>query len=206
MNEKSPSIGGFRGRSKIFCSYYFFAKTLEVYTMSIRSTTLFTILFSMTIGSNIAFANPIKSSSPSVEPNLIAQSNRRLIRKGEGRDELMKQLNLNSQQQQQLTAIRQKYQGQMKQLHEQLRTNQEALRTMMSGTASEDSIRAKHTEIVKLRQQLENLGFESMLESRAILTPDQRKQFAQLMEKQRGKMKSKRGNSMGNPGDKPPAF
>jgi Spy/CpxP family protein refolding chaperone len=77
---------------------------------------------------------------------------------------------------------------------------------MMSGTASEDSIRAKHTEIVQLRQQLENLGFESMLESRAVLTPDQRQQFAQLMEKQRGKMKSKMGNSMGNPGDKPPAF
>jgi Spy/CpxP family protein refolding chaperone len=55
---------------------------------------------------------------------------------------------------------------------------------------------------VQLRQQLENLGFESMLESRAILTPDQRQQFAQLMEKQRGKMRSK----MGNPGDRPPAF
>ena len=88
--------------------------------MSIRFTTLLTILFTMTVGSNIAFAVPINASSTSLEPNLIAQSNRRLTRKGGGREELMKQLNLSSQQQQQLTAIRQKYQGQMEQLRDQL--------------------------------------------------------------------------------------
>jgi periplasmic protein CpxP/Spy len=194
MNEKSLSIGGFRGRSKIFCSYYLFAKTLEVYTMSIRSTTLFTILFSMTIGSNIAFANPIKSSSPSVEPNLIAQSNRRLIRKGEGRDELMKQLNLNSQQQQQLTAIRQKYQGQMKQLNDQLRQNQQELKTMMDGTTPANTITAKHNQVMGLRQQLDKLRFQSMLESRDVLNPDQRKQFAQLMNQRRENWRNKKGD------------
>jgi Spy/CpxP family protein refolding chaperone len=172
--------------------------------MQFYSVSLLTMLLTLSLGTSFCVANPVLAEGQNIAPTLLVQNrSSKLI---DGPNRLMEQLNLSSQQKQDLSTIRQKYQGQMKQLHEQLRTNQEALRTMMSGTASEDSIRAKHTEIVQLRQQLENLGFESMLESRAVLTPDQRQQFAQLMEKQRGKMKSKMGNSMGNPGDKPPAF
>jgi Spy/CpxP family protein refolding chaperone len=168
--------------------------------MQFYSVSLLTMLLTLSLGTSFCVANPVLAEGQNLAPTLLVQN--RSAKLVDGPNRLMEQLNLSSQQKQDLSTIRQKYQGQMKQLHEQLRTNQEALRTMMSGTASEDSIRAKHTEIVQLRQQLENLGFESMLESRAILTPDQRQQFAQLMEKQRGKMRSK----MGNPGDRPPAF
>ena len=168
--------------------------------MQFYSVSLLTMLLTVSLGTSFCVANPVLAEGQNLAPTLLVQN--RSAKLVDGPNRLMEQLNLSSQQKQDLSTIRQKYQGQMKQLHEQLRTNQEALRTMMSGTASEDSIRAKHTEIVQLRQQLENLGFESMLESRAILTPDQRQQFAQLMEKQRGKMRSK----MGNPGDRPPAF
>ena len=162
--------------------------------MSIRFTTLLTILFTMTVGSNIAFAVPINASSTSLEPNLIAQSNRRLTRKGEGSEALMKQLNLSSQQQQQLTAIRQKYQGQMKQLREQLRQNQQELKTMMDGTTPANTIMAKHDQVMGLRQQLDKLRFQSMLESRDVLNPDQRKQFAQLMDQRRENWRNKKGD------------
>jgi hypothetical protein len=162
--------------------------------MSIRSTSLLTILFSMTVGSNIVFAAPINSSSPSFEPNLIAQSRTRLMRKGEGPEALMKQLNLSSQQEQQLTAIRQKYQGQMKQLHEQLRQNQQELKTMMDGTTPANTIMAKHDQVMGLRQQLDKLRFQSMLESRDVLNPDQRKQFAQLMDQRRENWRNKKGD------------
>jgi protein CpxP len=162
--------------------------------MSIRFTTLLTILFTMTVGSNIAFAVPINASSASLEPNLIAQSNRRLTRKGEGSEALMKQLNLSSQQQQQLTAIRQKYQGQMKQLREQLRQNQQELKTMMDGTTPANTIMAKHDQVMELRQQLDKLRFQSMLESRDVLNPDQRKQFAQLMDQRRESWRNKKGD------------
>ena len=168
--------------------------------MQFYSVSLLTMLLTLSLGTSFCVANPVLAEGQYLAPTLLVQN--RSAKLVDGPNRLMEQLNLSSQQKQDLSTIRQKYQGQMKQLHEQLRTNQEALRTMMSGTASEDSIRAKHTEIVQLRQQLENLGFESMLESRAVLTPDQRQQFAQLMEKQRGKMRSK----MGNPGDRPPAF
>ena len=162
--------------------------------MSIRFTTLLTILFTMTVGSNIAFAVPINASSASLEPNLIAQSNRRLTRKGEGSEALMKQLNLTSQQQQQLTAIRQKYQGQMKQLREQLRQNQQELKTMMDGTTPANTLMAKHDQVMGLRQQLDKLRFQSMLESRDVLNPDQRKQFAQLMNQRRENWRNKKGD------------
>ena len=162
--------------------------------MSMRFTTLLTILFTMTVGSNIAFAVPINASSASLESNLIAQSNRRLTRKGEGSEALMKQLNLSSQQQQELTAIRQKYQGQMKQLREQLRQNQQELKTMMDGTTPANTIMAKHDQVMGLRQQLDKLRFQSMLESRDVLNPDQRKQFAQLMDQRRENWRNKKGD------------
>ena len=106
----------------------------------------------------------------------------------------MKQLNLSSQQQQELTAIRQKYQGQMKQLREQLRQNQQELKTMMDGTTPANTIMAKHDQVMGLRQQLDKLRFQSMLESRDVLNPDQRKQFAQLMDQRRENWRNKKGD------------
>jgi Spy/CpxP family protein refolding chaperone len=100
-------------------------------------------------------------------------------------DRLMQSLNLNEQQKQDLNAIRQKYQGQMETLYSQLRTRQDEMRTLMGGNASDNDIRAKHKQVEELRQQLGELRFESMLASRKVLTPDQRKQFAQLMDERR---------------------
>ena len=56
---------------------------------------------------------------------------------------------------------------------------------MMQGNASENDLRNKHQEIVSLRQQMGNLRFESMLEMRKVLTPEQRQQFVQLMQERR---------------------
>ena len=99
-----------------------------------------------------------------------------------------------SRQQQQLTAIRQKYQGQMEQLRDQLRQNQQELKTLMDGTASSDTILTKHNQVMGLRQQLDKLRFQSMLESRDVLNPDQRKQFAQLMDQRRENWRNKKGD------------
>ena len=113
---------------------------------------------------------------------------------GRGRGERwLQQLNLSPQQQQQLSAIRQKYRGQMEPLRQQLRANQNELRQLMaSDSANAASIRAKHDQIASLRQQLDQLRFESMLESREILSPEQRQQLAQLMNARRAKWQNKR--------------
>jgi Spy/CpxP family protein refolding chaperone len=113
---------------------------------------------------------------------------------GGGRGERwLQQLNLSPQQQQQLSAIRQKYRGQMEPLRQQLRANQDELRRLMaSDSANAANIRAKHDQIAGLRQQLDQLRFESMLESREILSPEQRQQLAQLMNTRRAKWQNKR--------------
>jgi Spy/CpxP family protein refolding chaperone len=125
---------------------------------------------------------------PSTAETVINPFPQQLAQRGpnpEREDRLMDSLNLNDQQKQDLNAIRQKYQGQMEKLYAQLRTRQDEMRTLMGSNASDNDIRAKHKQVEDLRQQLGELRFESMLASRKVLTPDQRKQFAQLMDERR---------------------
>jgi len=110
-----------------------------------------------------------------------------------GQGQWMESLNLSDGQKQQLEAIRQKYQDQMKSLAEQLRTNQNELRTLMTGNGSDSEIRAKHNQVNNLRQQLGEMRFNSMLESRQVLTPEQRQQFSQLMQERQGNRQGRRG-------------
>ncbi|MEB3160627.1 MAG: Spy/CpxP family protein refolding chaperone [Synechocystis sp.] len=127
---------------------------------------------------------------PSAAENAITEFPQLLSQRGpnpQREDRLMESLNLNDQQKQDLNKIRQKYQSQMDTIVSQLRSRQDELRTLMSSNASDDAIRAKHNQVSELRQQLGDLRFESMLESRKVLTPDQRKQFAQLMDERRSR-------------------
>ncbi|WP_448532643.1 Spy/CpxP family protein refolding chaperone [Parathermosynechococcus lividus] len=94
-------------------------------------------------------------------------------------------LNLTPEQRQQLQAVRQQYQSRMEQTRNQLRTAKEELRQMMSGTASDDQIRAKHQQVRELENQMASLRFESMLAMRSILTPQQRQALATQMQQRR---------------------
>jgi len=44
-------------------------------------------------------------------------------------------------------------------------------------------LRQQHQEVQGLRNQLDNQRFETMLETRQVLTPEQRTKMAELMEK-----------------------
>ncbi|MBE9174145.1 Spy/CpxP family protein refolding chaperone [Synechocystis salina LEGE 06155] len=112
--------------------------------------------------------------------------------KRRGQGQWMQSLNLTDSQKQQLEAIRQKYQGQMQSLSEQLRTSQNELRTLMAGNGSDSQIRAKHSQVANLRQQLGELRFNSMLESRQVLTPEQRQKFSELMQERRNSRQGRR--------------
>lgn len=142
-------------------------------------------------GNSWVAANPVFSETGLNSPLLAqGQTQNRKIKSRGGPDRLMEQLNLSAEQKKEMQAIRQKYQGQTKPLQEQLRTQMEELRRMMDGNASKDSIRAKHEQVVNLRNQLANIRFEEMLENREVLTPSQRQQFAQLMQQRRAKMRA----------------
>jgi Spy/CpxP family protein refolding chaperone len=158
---------------------------------------LFLAFLTIPLTTTAIFAEPIPQSlcsSNFCETHLLAQRGGGGRQGGErGPDKFMEQLNLSQAQVQQLKAIRQKYSGQMEPLEEQIRLKAQELSQLMEGTASNDVIRTKHQEMLTLRQKMGTLRFESMLEMRDILTPEQRREFGQLMQQRRHRMGGNRG-------------
>lgn len=105
--------------------------------------------------------------------------------KGEKSERLMKKLNLTSEQRNKIADIRSKYQPKFDSLNEQIRNEREILGEMMRTNQGENQMRSQHQKIVSLSQQIQNLRFESMLEMREVLTPEQRQEWANMMGKGR---------------------
>lgn len=160
---------------------------------------LLTTLFSFSLGSSAVMADVgLELSQPMVRENgtqYHAQRSRR-GNKDRGQRRIIEQLNLSDEQTQQLVSIRQKYQPQLRPLQEQIRTARQEMRQMMTGNGSQAQLRSKHQEINRLNQEIHTLRFESFLEMREVLTPEQRQEFAQLME-QRREMQGRRGRPSG---------
>jgi Spy/CpxP family protein refolding chaperone len=110
-------------------------------------------------------------------PSWIAQQ--RGDRPNKKGDRLMLNLDLSPEQKKQLAAIRNKYENRTEKLQSQLMSQQQELRTLMGGSATKEAIRKKHNQVMALRQELNSLRFEMMLDSREVLTPEQRQKFAQ---------------------------
>lgn len=109
---------------------------------------------------------------------------------------LMDQLNLNPEQKQKLKAIHKQYKDKIAQNKQAVSRANKELRDLMASTATSDQIRSKHEQVIGLRQGLEKLTFESMLATREVMTPEQRLQFAQLMER-RQNSRNQRNNPPG---------
>lgn len=140
------------------------------------------------VGGTIALANSPQEPPSSLlvsETTIFTKEEENRLTRKDRTEQFQQVLNLTDEQMQQLSTIRQKYRPQMQQLREQMRTKGEELSQMMQGNASENDLRNKHQEIISLRRQMGNLRFESMLEMRKVLTPEQRQQFVQLMQERR---------------------
>ena len=175
--------------------------------MLLGQAKIITAAIALTIGGSLLIAkspasanlSPLESSqNPSLAQATGQPPNRKFRPSRFDGGRLMEQLNLNQGQKQQISAIRQKYQGQMQQLWEEMRSKRQKLEEMMAGTATEADIRRQHQQIAQLDQKMDNLRFESMLETRKVLTPEQRRQFAQLMQQQREQFRERfRGSQRG---------
>ncbi len=160
--------------------------------MLFRRMSMIVGLMALTLGNPPVLAqsnNP--SNFPSTpEPMMMGQ----MPGGGQGMDgemggpggRMLEQLDLSDTQKQQMQDIRDSYQDRIEPLQERLRTQQDELRDLMAGNASDSEIRTKHNEVLSLRQELGNLHFESMLEVRNVLTESQRAEMAELMENRRG--------------------
>lgn len=172
--------------------------------MLMRQSRIITATIALALGGSMILAKPPANAEfPSItsQAQSLAQAPEGLPnrqnppvreRKFKG-GKLMEQLNLSESQKQQIDTIRQKYQGQTQQLHQEMRSERQKLQEMMAGTASEAEIRRQHQRVTQLDQQMHNFRFEGMLETRQVLTPEQRRQFAQLMQQHRGQSRERRG-------------
>ena len=164
----------------------------EVIPMLLRRISVVSVLL-LSLGGAVALAN----QNP-LFPQAVAQNPGGARHKENRQFKLMEQLNLTQEQQQKLQGIQSQYKDQISQRKQAVRQATRELRDMMTGTASGDQSRAKHQQVQDLRQQLEKVTFESMLASRDVLTLDQRKQFAQLMEQRHQNSRKPRSNQTGS--------
>mgnify|MGYP002777078166 CR=1 FL=1 len=97
----------------------------------------------------------------------------------------LQDLNLSQDQMRRIQAIRQRDRSDLSRDREAVRQRQQELRSLMAGTASEDEIRRKYQEVRDIRIRLVDAQFDSMLEMRNVLNPEQRQKFAERMDRNR---------------------
>ncbi|PSB05482.1 Spy protein, partial [filamentous cyanobacterium Phorm 46] len=158
--------------------------------MSIRRISAIAVLM-LTLGTTAA-ATAVPSPA---QPETIAQ-NQRPNRPAGKKGGLFEQLNLSADQKQKMQAVRDRYKEQVSQRMQAIRQARQELETMMSSaTANASQMREKHRQIMGLRQQLEDVQFESTLAMREVLTTEQRSQLSQLMQQRREAAKNRRQNA-----------
>lgn len=140
-----------------------------------------TNVYGMDYPHNQSLKENVSASSPS--SLIIAQRGTDLKRgySGDKGEKLVERLNLTTEQRNQMAQIRNKYQPQFNSLMEQIRNERNTLSEMMRSNQSQEQMRSQHQKIVALNQQIQNLRFESMLEMRQVLTPEQRQEWANMM-------------------------
>jgi periplasmic protein CpxP/Spy len=100
--------------------------------------------------------------------------------------ELFEQLELTPEQSEQIEAIEQESRTQAEALHEEMEQNREKMRSLLTANdTTPEQLRQQHQQNQALRQQLDDQRFETMLQVREILTPEQRTQAAELIEQHR---------------------
>jgi periplasmic protein CpxP/Spy len=126
-----------------------------------------------------------------------AQPTAKQVRPGK-RSGLFQQLNLTPEQRQKLKEVRKQYQGQIRDRQRRAQQAQREMRSLLVGSASGETVRAKFSEFQQMQQAAAKLRFESILAMREVLTPAQRKQLAAQMEKNQQQNRRRQGFA-GNP-------
>lgn len=170
----------------------------------ITNLSLATVLMTLNLGANTnVLAEEINGNLFNNEKPLLSQANNsnggNRRRNNFGPERLLEKLNLSTEQKEKMQNIRQNYKTQMKTIRENLSSERKTLREMMNSNESINALRSQHKKIVALDGQLHNLRFENMLEMREVLTMEQRKQFAEMMEEKRENRRggNRRGSSKG---------
>ncbi|MEH2266340.1 Spy/CpxP family protein refolding chaperone [Nostoc sp.] len=147
--------------------------------MLIRRVSILAVAM-IALGSTIALAKPTLLSR-----QVIAQTPTNLSRPNRAKSGgWLKDLNLTSQQLQQIKEIRHQSKQQIAQKSQEIRQGQQELHDLIAGTtANKEQVRDKYNQIKLVKQQLADIQFENTLAIREILNPEQRQKFADRMYK-----------------------
>ncbi|WP_036480067.1 Spy/CpxP family protein refolding chaperone [Myxosarcina sp. GI1] len=103
--------------------------------------------------------------------------------RGDRLEKLQEQLDLSTEQRRQIEQIEQQSETETEDLRQQLEEAHQQMQTLLSSDASTDELRQQHQQMQELHQQLDNNRFETKLQVREILTPEQRTQLAETMQR-----------------------
>jgi Spy/CpxP family protein refolding chaperone len=143
----------------------------------------------------LSFGNAIAFAAPKVLPQRIAQNTEAPQgHKAQYWDRFMQELNLTPDQVQKVQTIRAQYKDQIAQRRQELVQAKKELQDLMASTASDDQIREKHSQVEDLEQKLRSVMFDQMLAFRQVLTPEQRTQAAEIMQKRHQAFKNNLSN------------
>ncbi len=98
----------------------------------------------------------------------------------------MKGLNLTDDQVMKIDQIRSDRKRAVKTAFEQMRAEHQKLRDMMKGASTDAQLREQHDKVAALRAKIGDAFFDSMLKTRAVLTPEQRKKIGSRCNKEKG--------------------
>lgn len=126
----------------------------------------------------------VLANQTSVFPNALTQNQPTAptVNNAEG---LLDALNTSPEQEQKIQVIRQEYQEKLRQQQEQLRQLQQQLSQLMVNNVPESELRQKHNQFMQVREEIGETQFDMMLKMRAVLTPEQRSQLAEIMQQRR---------------------
>jgi len=150
-------------------------------TRSFATLTALALTFGVPmVQATAAFANP---NQPNAQ--LMAREGDSKGKPGRSGEGWLQKLNLTPDQLQRIKTIRQQTRTQIEQQQVAMKQAQQELQKML-GDGSSAQLRDKFQQMQTLRQQLATTQFNSMLSIREVLTPEQRRQFAEQMQRQVG--------------------
>jgi len=124
---------------------------------------------------------PIQNSPYKSYYSWLIAENHNSLNENDTKITLFQQLDLSAEQQKKVKQIHSIYYPKIIKIRKKLTAIKEELTVMMSSTESATMIRLKHQEMLDLRRELGKLQLESMLETREVLTLEQRQNFAELL-------------------------
>jgi Spy/CpxP family protein refolding chaperone len=153
-----------------------------------KTKTLLTLALSLGAGASAApaFADPAASPAPSADgapPPPFGDEDGGPH--GPFGPRMLKKLGVTDDQSAQIDAIRKKYGPKLKDLGQQIRTEHEALGSLLTAHGPIDAVRAENKKVQDLMAQMGDQRLEMMYEIGGVLTQDQRTQLHDML-KERG--------------------